>query len=83
MPDFCSLFVMRVVHFVVFGHGTAPASAPGGSAPKGRRMGHAGAIVSASGESAAEKIELLQACGVGIIHCPSEFGERISAVLAK
>ena len=36
----------------------------GVSAPKGRVMGHAGAIVSAYGESAIEKVEILKECGV-------------------
>ena len=42
------------------------------SAPKGRRMGHAEAIVSAFGESAAEKVEILKAAGVTIAPNPSE-----------
>jgi malate-CoA ligase subunit alpha len=41
------------------------------SAPKGRRMGHAGAIISAFGESAAEKVEILKGCGVTIAPTPS------------
>jgi malate-CoA ligase subunit alpha len=51
------------------------------SAPKGRRMGHAGAIVSAFGESAAEKVELLKGCGVTIAPTPSEMGTTIAKVL--
>ncbi len=53
------------------------------TAPKGRRMGHAGAIVSGAGESAAEKVEILKAAGVGIIQRPSEFGVRVRETLAK
>ncbi|MFT5114043.1 MAG: malate-CoA ligase subunit alpha [Parasphingorhabdus sp.] len=53
------------------------------TAPKGRRMGHAGAIVSSSGESAAEKVEILQECGVGVILRPSEFGTRTAEILAR
>ena len=53
------------------------------TAPKGRRMGHAGAIISAFGESAAEKVEILQECGVTVVPSPSEFGETVKAVLAK
>ena len=41
------------------------------TAPKGRRMGHAGAIISAVGESAAEKVEILQECGVNVVPNPS------------
>ena len=51
------------------------------TAPKGRVMGHAGAIVSAYGESAVEKVELLKECGVTISKNPSVIGETISSVL--
>ena len=51
------------------------------TAPKGKRMGHAGAIISAFGESAAEKVEILQECGVTIVTMPSEFGTTVRAVL--
>ena len=51
------------------------------TAPKGKRMGHAGAIISAFGESAAEKVEILQECGVAIVSRPSEFGSTVKAVL--
>lgn len=53
------------------------------TAPKGRRMGHAGAIISAFGESAAEKVEILQECGVTVIPNPSAFGETVKEVLAS
>ena len=51
------------------------------TAPKGKRMGHAGAIISAFGESAAEKVEILQECGVTVVPRPSEFGTTVKAVL--
>lgn len=51
------------------------------TAPKGKRMGHAGAIISAFGESAAEKVEILQECGVTIVSRPSEFGSTVKAAL--
>jgi len=53
------------------------------TAPKGRRMGHAGAIVSGSGESAAEKVAILKECGVHIAPTPSELGTTMAEVLAK
>jgi malate-CoA ligase subunit alpha len=53
------------------------------TAPKGRRMGHAGAIISATGESAAEKVEILQECGVHVVPNPSSFGEVVSKILEK
>jgi malate-CoA ligase subunit alpha len=51
------------------------------TAPKGRVMGHAGAIVSAYGESAVEKVELLEECGVIISKNPSVMGDTIKQVL--
>ena len=51
------------------------------TAPKGRVMGHAGAIVSAYGESAVEKVELLEECGVIISKNPSVMGETVKQVL--
>ena len=51
------------------------------SAPKGRKMGHAGAIISAFGESAPEKVEILKGCGVTIAPTPSEMGATIAKVL--
>jgi malate-CoA ligase subunit alpha len=53
------------------------------TAPKGRRMGHAGAIISSAGESAAEKVEMLQDLGVTIAPTPSAMGETVAKVLAK
>jgi len=51
------------------------------SAPKGRRMGHAGAIISAFGESAPEKVEILENCGVTIAATPSEMGTTVAKSL--
>ncbi len=51
--------------------------------PKGRVMGHAGAIVSAYGESAVEKVELLKECGVLISKNPSVMGETVKQVLKR
>jgi malate-CoA ligase subunit alpha len=53
------------------------------TAPEGRRMGHAGAIISSSGESAAEKVAMLKDLGVTICPTPSSMGETVAAVLAK
>ena len=51
------------------------------SAPKGKRMGHAGAIISAFGESASEKVEILEEAGVNVAHRPSDMGISIQSVL--
>ena len=53
------------------------------TAPKGRVMGHAGAIVSAYGESAFEKVELLKEWGVTISKNPSVMGETVKKVLME
>jgi malate-CoA ligase subunit alpha len=53
------------------------------TAPKGRTMGHAGAIISAFGESAAEKVEILEECGVRVVPNPSEFANVVKDVLSK
>ncbi|WP_333831750.1 succinate--CoA ligase subunit alpha, partial [Rubrimonas sp.] len=51
------------------------------SAPKGRKMGHAGAIISAFGESAQEKVEILSAAGIAVAPNPSAMGETMAKVL--
>jgi len=53
------------------------------TAPQGRRMGHAGAIISSVGESAAEKVAMLQELGVTICPTPSAMGETVARVLRK
>ena len=53
------------------------------TAPKGRVMGHAGAIVSAYGESAIEKVEILKDCGVTISKNPSVMGDTVKSVIEK
>jgi malate-CoA ligase subunit alpha len=53
------------------------------TAPEGRRMGHAGAIISSVGESAAEKVAILKELGVTICPTPSLMGQTVAEVLAK
>ena len=53
------------------------------TAPKGRRMGHAGAIISAFGESADEKVTILQEAGVVVAPNPSELGSTVASIFAK
>lgn len=64
-------------------HMTKPVVAyvAGLTAPKGRTMGHAGAIISAFGESASEKVEILSAAGVTVAEHPSEIGAKIASVM--
>jgi succinyl-CoA synthetase alpha subunit len=54
----------------------------GQTAPPGRRMGHAGAIISGSAGTAAEKIEAFKAAGMGVAQRPVDFVELIKARLA-
>jgi len=51
------------------------------SAPAGRRMGHAGAIISAFGDSAAEKAEIMRSSGLEVAPSPAELGETMAKVL--
>jgi len=64
-------------------HRTKPVIAyiAGLSAPKGRKMGHAGAIVSSIGESAQEKTKILAAAGITVAADPSCIGETVARVL--
>jgi len=51
------------------------------TAPPGRLMGHAGAIVNTSGERAAEKVEILQDAGVMVAPTPSDMGSTMEKLL--
>lgn len=66
-------------------HMTKPVAAyiAGLSAPKGRKMGHAGAIISAFGESAQEKVEILSAAGIAVAPHPSAMGETVARLLGR
>jgi|TARA_Y100000748_G_C15480602_1_gene482639 succinyl-CoA synthetase alpha subunit len=53
----------------------------GASAPKGKRMGHAGAIISGGDDTAEAKYKVLEECGVTIARSPAELGEKVAEVL--
>ncbi|MDG2424987.1 MAG: succinate--CoA ligase subunit alpha [Flavobacteriales bacterium] len=64
-------------------HGTKPVVGfiAGVTAPKGRTMGHAGAIVSGEEESAEAKKKVLRACGVHVVDSPADIGSKMAEVL--
>ena len=53
------------------------------TAPKGRRMGHAGAIISAFGDTAAEKAEIMRSLGLSVAPSPADLGKAVAEALAK
>jgi succinyl-CoA synthetase alpha subunit len=53
----------------------------GRTAPPGRRMGHAGAIIAGGKGTAAEKIEKMQQCGIHVVLSPADIGEAVSKLL--
>lgn len=53
------------------------------TAPKGRRMGHAGAIISAAGDTAAEKAEIMRSYGLFVAPSAAELGSTVAQALSK
>ena len=66
-------------------HGTKPVVGfiAGETAPKGRTMGHAGAIVSGENESASAKKRIMRECGIHVVDSPAEIGAKMAEVLLK
>ncbi|NOZ47426.1 MAG: succinate--CoA ligase subunit alpha [Chlorobi bacterium] len=55
----------------------------GQTAPKGRRMGHAGAIIGGSDDTAAAKMKIMRECGIHVVESPADIGKRMVEVLKK
>jgi len=55
----------------------------GQTAPPGRRMGHAGAIIGGADDTAAAKMKILAECGVHVVASPADIGKTMAAVLKK
>ena len=53
----------------------------GQTAPAGRRMGHAGAIVGGKDDTAAAKMEIMRGCGIHVVESPAEIGLRMKDIL--
>lgn len=53
----------------------------GQTAPAGRRMGHAGAIIGGAEDTAAAKMEIMKQCGLHVVASPAEIGETVASVL--
>ena len=55
----------------------------GQTAPKGKRMGHAGAIISEGSETADAKIKILKECGISVAKTVSEIGETMLKLIEE
>lgn len=55
----------------------------GQTAPAGRRMGHAGAIVGGADDTAAAKMKIMSECGIHVVASPADIGKTMAAVVKK
>ena len=55
----------------------------GQTAPPGRRMGHAGAIVGGADDTAAAKMKIMQECGIHVVSSPADIGKTMASVMKK
>ena len=53
----------------------------GQTAPKGRRMGHAGAIIGGKADTAAAKMQIMRECGITVVESPANIGSAIAGLL--
>ena len=64
-------------------HGTKPVVGfiAGQTAPKGRRMGHAGAIIGGQADTAEAKMKIMEECGITVVVSPAEIGEKMASLI--
>lgn len=55
----------------------------GQTAPKGRRMGHAGAIIGGKADTAAAKMEIMKKCGIHVVQSPADIGQTVASIIRK
>lgn len=55
----------------------------GETAPKGRTMGHAGAIVGGSNDTAEAKKRIMRECGIHVVDSPAQIGSKVAEILSK
>ncbi len=55
----------------------------GQTAPKGRRMGHAGAIIGDAGDTAAAKMQIMRECGIHVVESPADIAKTMVEVLKR
>lgn len=66
-------------------HGAKPVVGfiAGQTAPKGRKMGHAGAIIGGKDDTAAAKMKIMEECGLHVVKSPAEIGETMRRALGR
>ena len=66
-------------------HGTKPVVGfiAGQTAPKGRKMGHAGAIIGGANDTAEAKMKIMEDCGITVVKSPAEIGETMARLMGK
>lgn len=66
-------------------HGTKPVVAfiAGATAPKGRTMGHAGAIIGGHSDTAEAKKEILRSCGIHVVDSPANIGQTMLSLIQR
>jgi succinyl-CoA synthetase alpha subunit len=55
----------------------------GQTAPPGRRMGHAGAIVGGADDTAAAKMKIMTECGITVVQSPADIGVTMAKIIKK